>query len=353
MMALFSGRQLDVGYAATPAWAQAATISKSPSETILALVGVDPGSVGVRQVGTMISFGSVRPGFRLEGMDDLIYGRVWLLPTSIALGLIAYDQDFEIKFWNATTGQITLNSITDSGLLDNCTIAASLPDTLEPNEEFVFTLNVAQEGDLEISGDKIFSYESTSQSLTLTGMRLIILNGEHNWADVFSVLYGFETLVTISKKLHEQRAQVLPEMRRMVTISLLERNPYLRNYLKRALNTVIAIPISSEPILLNMTGSLQGLSSLTAASEVEYYYNLRHLTDIMAIINGTSVEVRQVLSVSGKTISLDKGIVNNWNAEDVICYPLMTGFIEALKFDDYTAEVWKSNLQINEYCYGE
>jgi len=24
-----------------------------------------------------------------------------------------------------------------------------------------------------------------------------------------------------------------------------------------------------------------------------------------------------------------------------------------LKFDDYTAEVWKSNLQINEYCYGE
>lgn len=355
-MATYDGVLIESGFSAIPDFDQYSLADKDPSLEILAVVGQDVNDGAYSRENAFYS-PVTYDGRLIEGGYESIYNRIWIIPSSFDFRLISYTKSYDVLVWNAKQQALTLDSFGSQGDVTGCAFEETPPISFAINQEVTLGLEVLREGNFQINGDVTLTFsEGSICYLSVLGLRLLFPLGrsflsDHNWADGIEVIYSFQSLITQSKKFYEQRAQLFPQMRRRLMISVLQQRPLVKNYLMYGANSVFAIPMFTEPILLAI-GELDGLTSLTATNDISYYYNLKNLTDLLVICKDNQILVRGITGVSGQNILLDTALITTWRGEEVICYPVISCFVEALKFDYLNSKTWKGNYNMQEYVYG-
>lgn len=263
----------------------------------------------------------------LDFGDEFIYGRTWITPVIEAFGVMLATHIETISFWNAYKDRsVMLNAIT--GYLD-CTGTliddSTLPDTFTPTAEGIYTLVVTMIGSATLDCYYLFVHDAPNDDnrLDITGTRILCLPFYHNWGKTYRIKYEAETIISVTKKLYEQRRPLYPSLRREISASdTFASSIKIKNYLKTYMNHIVALPLVAEPMTINLTGPLTGLTSLPINETISDFWNLAH-TDYVVLVNTATGET-EVCALLGYTTSLEvAALLNSWNAEDVIIYPII------------------------------
>ncbi len=360
-----TGNQFELAVGATPSWDEFDAASRDSSESIAGLLMADDSWAAGGHVKQLpVTDVSTRTGFLWESFVDQLYGRIWITPSSIDFGVLARESDYSVYVWNAYRSvSVDLLSITDVGVLDGITIDATLPETILPTGQVMYVLTAAPVGGIVIEGYKQFNFSGLppiglrAETLSLEGLRAVVLNYMHNWEKNFDVQYGFQTLIAQTRKFYEQRSQINSQCRRSVSVSLLESSDRvyrLQNLLNSGRSAPWIVPLYSEPISLNMTGSLLGLTTLNTIEDLTTYWNLIQY-DWMVLLFNTETEEAEVVEVSSvgtNSIELVEGPKNDWDAADVIAFTAMVSYVRANRIEYPTDQVGEVSLEMEEYVSG-
>lgn len=132
-MSTNNGLLFDAGFAANIDFDEYTTGSRSPSESINALVGTEFDFSVFQKLSSVTPF-STRDGFEIFDAKEDFYERIWINPTAIDLGIVSRNIDYSISIWNAFSTSKTLTEITDSGDVDGISFGSITPLAFLPAE---------------------------------------------------------------------------------------------------------------------------------------------------------------------------------------------------------------------------
>ena len=296
-----------------------------------------------------------RPGTNPKDFgEEFIYERTWITPNLEAFGMLLSEQIRTINFWNAYKDRsVILSAIT--GYLD-CTGTSihdvDLPDTYTPTAEGSYVLTVTINGSSTLDCYYLFVNDSPhiNNRLDITGTRILFLPFRHNWERTYRIKYNAETVISTTTKLCEQRRPLFATLRREIAASdLFASGIKIKNYLKAYLNHIIALPIVTEAMTINLSGALTGLTTLPINETISDFWNLAH-SDHVALWN-TATEETEICELDSYTTSLvlHQPILNTWNAAHVVIYPIMISVLTNNRIDSITDQVDEISITAKEF----
>lgn len=270
-----------------------------------------------------------------------LWDRLWVFPSRIDAGFIISDMSFALALWNSyRSSSLTISTIPATNL-DNTTISVgTLPLTMVP-DQYIDTglVSIDFEGEPTLNGYFTFNFNLSPNVLYLdiTATRIAILPIWHNWESGLTISYTLLSTFARTITHREQRRQLYERPRREITISgVTDRPQRLKNVIECIANIMFAVAIETEPISLTDTGSVSGLSTLNT-EDTAYFWNLDQ-ADMLAVRN---VQTDEVIGVSleshtDSTVTLEIPLNIDWNAEDIILYPLAICISEDMNLEDLT-----------------
>jgi len=110
--------------------------------------------------------------------SDWFVDKIWILPSPIAFGQIITSKQVAVSVLNAFREESkTLLSVDISALGAGVSILSDpTPETLQPQQDLIVTLEAVFAGPPTISGDVVFSFSTLTVSILATGIRLIVFH---------------------------------------------------------------------------------------------------------------------------------------------------------------------------------
>ena len=176
-----------------------------------------------------------------------------------------------------------------------------------------------------------------------------------DWKAGIQFSYYQETVIAKARLLKEQRRPLLNGIKRIQTFEAWNNkiNAGIEVFLKLNHARYIYMPVYVEPVLLEGNGSLNGESSVTAKTSIQYFYNLQSLTDIIMLINlATPSEgtLATLDSITGNfTINLKEPLTIDYLKEQTVLYPCMYGALERVRLTDQVDTITKYKMTIKEW----
>lgn len=246
------------------------------------------------------------------GINSFLYGRVYLTPSTFALGNLVSAQTRTFKVWNATFGTNTLATIGTSGV-DGMTLTPpfAIPHTFAPLEESTFTLNVDTVGPVTVDGHYIFTFGTEVINFSVTGTRVVLWPFGPNWARGIDDSLEWNTSVLTSFDGSEQRIRMRSKPRRRLeydfTVTKTDTQRF-DNILWGWQNRMFAVPqwmygsaLTAQAVAGTTSLSLSTTDRGFIAGEIAVLY-----------ASPSSYEVVEVATVSSGTLALTRATINTW-----------------------------------------
>lgn len=162
-----------------------------------------------------------------------------------------------------------------------------------------------------------------------------------NWKNEITIKYRVETVLSKTRKLKEQRKPLMDTLKRRMNVEYLreEVDPIIiENFFKYYRTDGFYVPVYSEPIAIDETGSLLGKSSLNIEN-AQYYYSYKNLTNMIMLYDLSKqiqVEKIAVSSISDTVVSLSTNVSKNYTGETTMLFPVMKCLLDAKTFNNIT-----------------
>ena len=116
-------------------------------------------------------------GFICAGWEDALYGRIHVIPTSVALGNVLQETVFLVEVWNAFLTAQTLDSIVGVNAT-GITVGSPNPPGAPPaafpaTSSFVYSVTVSEDGPAQIDAEFTFDFTVEAPVLSITGTRIV------------------------------------------------------------------------------------------------------------------------------------------------------------------------------------
>lgn len=174
-----------------------------------------------------------------------------------------------------------------------------------------------------------------------------------NWLYDVSVTYINKTVISVTRLGYEQRRGLLahPIRTEKITVTCNENYEKIWNFLLYNHASTFYIPVYTEPLRVNNTGSLMGVSALSV-NNFANYYSLRNLTSTLLIIdkgNEYHSEVLPLDTFAGlETINILSPIEGIFFGETSIIYPLFPCILADKERVDVTDTMTQIRLEFYE-----
>jgi len=275
---------------------------------------------------------------------EVIHGKQYVIPLTIALGIITESSQHVILIWNsdhrntATISQIqhvnptgtVLTAPTPPQILARDCDTSAFPSTTH-------TLTVEQDGPAVQNTQLIYTIGALVFTVEITGQRILAFNFLPNWEQGIKQSYRFQTVMSKNERLVEQRRPLITTPLRQQTANYCLGQPgrekELRKFLheQRLLSTrPLAIPVYKEKI--TPTVDLNGLTVLPVNEDLTQMYDITNLTVLILVRKISDIfdhELKGVSAVGANSISVDVPVVGDFVAGDTLIYPCMIGIIES------------------------
>lgn len=290
---------------------------------------------------------------------NILYDKIFLLPSSYDAGFIVGKVGATVEIWNSFLTQATTVTGIEPVDLDNCSlIFAPIPFLMPPNTDITDgKLTILPTGIMELDGHFVIYYDKPAAftKFYVRGTRTVLIPLWHNWATEFRITYKLETIIAKTQRLREQRKLMLLKPRRTITMqTTLADTPRFRNIIMSSANRTFAVPIASEPMSLNMVGSILGMTSLTFYEQVTKLWNLMNYSTHIILRNlyTNEYDIYEIQSITDHVIELARYITYDWQANNIEAYPMMTAYMDGVDLNELTDDVIDINLVAEEYVDG-
>lgn len=291
-----------------------------------ATVRVGPYSEGLPTPAASTSAGAA--GLLLTFFDDF-YNRVYVEPLFIDFGSISGESSVVTRVWNAYYRQsVTLDSISfDPGI--GLTVTGLVPPKeFKPLQQISYSVKALEDGPASFDSTILWSFDlpwSYSQPVRGTRAKLWLL--EPNWPPAgknYTLTYSFKTEIIASRAGREQRIALRTTPRREVAYRVLLRrealvafNDLMRDWQQRSfvMPELPRFAVSSGAMAVGSTDlafdTLPGWAVIDGQVVLE---------------NNGNMEVRQIDSVAGNTVTFKTASTSHWPAGTRMFYG-MVGFM--------------------------
>jgi len=180
-----------------------------------------------------------------------------------------------------------------------------------------------------------------------------------NWLFPVKLSYEYNTVISATRRKYEQRkplrSQLNPQRKHIFTVTeQAVGSERVWNYLISLHADSQAVPIFSEPCLPSGSGSLAGVSVVGVVNPIESYYNLRQLTEFVAVIDrleeiDTEVIYLDSITAADREINLDAAIVGAFQREHTVLFPVFQAYLTGNNRDDITDSVANIRIEFTEF----
>lgn len=255
-----------------------------------------------------------------EGVNSMLYGRIYLDPEDIDLGNVIVDQSRTIKVWNAHFFDRPLASIGETNT-EGLTLVEprAAPTTFKPLEELTYTLQIDQDGPPNISAVYVWDFDTEDMSLEVMGSRITAWL----WGPNGEILERLEWLtgVLTSYNANEQRQQLRATPRRSFEYDTLidgSERRLAENVLFGAQGRAYAVPVWFDGDRLQSPVSI-GATSITVETEGRDY----HAGGIAILTTDSkNYEIVEINTVGADSITLVRPTERAWSALVTRIYPV-------------------------------
>lgn len=311
--------------------------------------------------GSKIAEGWASSGASLAGLkikcfeDELLYHRLWLTPSVIEIPLILAAVATKLRFWNAYLDRpVVLSDMNATGDATGVSMTDPLlPINIPTNgfRELEITVTTQGATSLDVLFDLIHNADPQIVTIHVSGLRAMYLPIYHNWASDYQITYALSTVVSSTRRLHEQRKPIHSRVRREVSLEALSfDSARLQNILQMSANRVFMVPFETEPMHPVGTGSILNLATLPITETLTQYFNLARATH--AVIRHFPTGggfLAPIASYAANSLTFDSPITEDWKASDVCIYPVMPGTMTAFASTLITNRVGTAPLTCLEY----
>lgn len=172
----------------------------------------------------------------------------------------------------------------------------------------------------------------------------IVFGYEHDWAQAYNLSYIFVTVLARTRVLNEQRKSLAVRPVRQTQTRVLteyDQTTEILNWIRywnTKQETLVPIPIYSEPIRPAEVGSMAALSTIDT-NDLLYYKNAQDFTTEMVVIDKTFALppiLKDVVTVGNDYVEFDSVLGAAYQGETTIIYPVMRAIIAEHKIEQLT-----------------
>lgn len=288
--------------------------------------------------------------------DENLFWRVWFEPVEYDVGFITEDIPFDIKVWNAYLD--TLIVITDiSVLAQEGTIIDHnpIPINIQKFGDSTSEVTISRVGPPLQNTVYTFTIDAVEYTCTIIGMRIINWLLEPNWERDVNLELAFETSIAENRFFKEQRRYLREDPLRGIKLSAWAKGldaQKTKQDLSYGHDKVFGIPIYSEPCY--PTGTITGQTTINISNDITKYWNLNNLCTYVMIVDHDKLigEVKEVSSVGASSVVLVRSVVQSFDVEATIVYPIFMATITSLTLRNETDDVIYFDLNFEEYGIG-
>lgn len=277
-------------------------------------------------------------------------------PSVRDVGDIMAEQTIEFYIWNTHTIDKTCTAITktgDTGL----TLTGPVPTFHNhPFKVVEYDLTISMNGPAQINASYEWDYGQTYDLiLGVIGKRIRLLPIKHNWENKMKISYAAETIISITKKLYEQRRPIFAKVRREISLLETQATPKIQNLLSAFGNYYFGIPIIVEPITpVAGQGNINLLTTINVEETLAQYFHMQH-ADYVVVWNDVTdeTEALQVASLGATSIVLAYASLQTWDLDDCTIYPMLRCIVNSIDTEHITDNVYETRLTATEFITGD
>lgn len=145
-------------------------------------------------------------GIKVSQYKEELYNNIHLINKDNDVGFIAQDTEIDLEVWNSyyTTKTISDYTVSNNNEIELYT-PKSLPINILSNQSEVFTLKIFSDGNSSIDASFNFEFLDQNVSGSVSGLRALLFDFDHNWISSFTENYSFYTAIIKSVANYEQR----------------------------------------------------------------------------------------------------------------------------------------------------
>jgi len=288
------------------------------------------------------------------GWSVSCHQRVYFNETTLDLGLIVVDRDFDFEVWNAGREALTFLSVeatTPSGFI----IEGITPGTvIVPETTKQWKLTITKDG--APSQDTILTFNfsgGVSFHVRFFGRRVVVFAFPIDAISGVKVRYNFETVVSRSPKFKEQRRALRDKPFKVIELEMSffdddEKQKFL-NQVHLNQEKIVAIPHPTEE--LPIIADPQGLTNIFIEGNT---HDLWEFPDaIIAVLyderDGDHNELINVDDVLSDRIVADTPITNNFEPGHCFIAPATTCIVPMLDGDILSPLVSRFKIEFEEF----
>jgi hypothetical protein len=272
------------------------------------------------------------------------------------VGDIMADQTIEFYIWNTHTIDKTCTAITktgDTGL----TLTGPVPTFHNhPFKAVEYDLTISMNGPAQINASYEWDYGQTYDLiLGVIGKRIRLLPIKHNWENKMKISCAAETVISMTKKLYEQRRPMFAKVRREISLLETQATPKIQNLLSAFGNYYFGIPIIVEPITpVAGQGNINLLTTINVEETLSQYFHMQH-SDYVVVWNDVTdeTEALQVASLGVTSIVLAYASLQTWNLDNCTLYPMLRCIVNSIDTEHITDNVYETRLTATEFITGD
>jgi hypothetical protein len=154
-------------------------------------------------------------GAALGGVNEALYGRLLIEPTTIRVGNLVSDTVRAVNLWNGFSAPATLSDVqqvdTDGMALGQ---PVALPYEFAPLESLTYTLTITTDGPPAIDASVTWTVDGVPYTVVVVGSRIVLFPTPPNWASPVAETLSWKTDVLRAYDGSEQRIEVRSRPRR-------------------------------------------------------------------------------------------------------------------------------------------
>lgn len=270
-------------------------------------------------------------GYVCGGYESALYGRIHIIPTSVALGNVLQETIFFVEVWNAFfTGQ-TLDSIVGTnatGIQVSSPNPPGAPPAAFPAlSSFIYSVTVSEDGPAAIDAEFTFDFTVEAPVLSITGTRIVAFTFQAERP--IEEALEFKTDVMESYNGSEQRVRVRNLARQLFEMNFVESRDQARSTM---INTVMghqgkfyAIPLWHFSRNLLQDAAINDTTIFVDTTFADFRSTTAEQEYLVILYRDfNDFEIAQVAlgGVSSGQIDLERELQQNHNALETAVIPL-------------------------------
>jgi hypothetical protein len=250
-----------------------------------------------------------------EFLNDWYY-RIHVIPGVLDLGNLVSDQGRTVQIWNAFFESVELTAFSATGLngLSVSSVdSVTPPATLGALRLLTYDVTVLLAGPPTIDAELVWTIDGVQYNAEITGRRVVAFPFPPNWSSPVNETLSFRSTSIRSQDGSVQTASIRKKARRIFDYSVLLQGGEAQraeNVLFGWQHRLYAMPVWVEQSSLE-ADVLAGGSTLS----FDPTYRSFAVGGLLALFESSArVEIREIESIVGGTITLTAGVNNTWAA---------------------------------------